>query len=678
MPNPLTFQIMQHPDNDTATIGRRGHTLKLQSNGLIAALKLSETEQDRPEALDLDACCIAGNVPISDGAGLKVSLEADLQGFLRHKHSFYEREFAKISEVGKLFPSEYRRNLQKLKEFDLWNKLFPFQRHDAAVHAIKRYSFIGYDMRLGKTRTAIAVMKLKGTKTNLIVCHSRLVAVWMRELGQMGIDSADVQIIRQAADLRTLKLFNVVSYEMLRRQDRADEPVTCGRCGAIVKGKTCTAPLKHADTERRTCGWNRSSDARCPACGNLKLFSGRYCKSCGFSAQTWIPGLYKRMRRLFSCIVVDESQAFKARDSQQGQAVRTLRARHKIILSGTPAENYIHELYWQFYWLLGGSVRFPYPFEGGQQKFKAQFCEFSTSESGRAKVLPSVKNKEALYELLDTIMTRRTKKDPAVRQVMKIEDPEPVHIQTTPTVPETTLYESAMTDFENWYREQLAALHKVPVEQQGSTRKALSAAVLVKLNMLRKLSSCPWEFDGYTGNGTAKIEYIKTLVRERVNEGAKVLISSAFKPMVERMIRDIPGACGFTGSMMIKDRNEIMDRFRTDDHCRVLCVTTQCCNLGVDLSVATTAIVADLLWSPKALNQMWNRILGINQTDTCEVLYLINEGMIDQDMQRLISEKEAAIDLVIDRIKTDAMPQSLSPMDFADRMLRERGMAWKG
>lgn len=608
----LDLSGTEKPTADAVIVRRRGPNLVFRTNGLIAALKLQQWQQAHAEDLanGITAAHVAQDPTILgiEQEGLKMSLDIELAAFLKTRRAFLKHETATVKEIPKLYPVEYRRNLEKLKALDLWDKLFPFQRHDAAIHAIKHYSYLGYDMRMGKTRTAIAATILKGTKSNLIVCRSRLIRVWRIEMQKMGIDPSDIQIVRHVSDMDCLKTWNITSFEAIRQR---------------------------------------------PAC------------------------LYRRMRRRFTCIIMDESQAAKNRDSQQGQAARSLKARHKMLLTGTIAENYITEAYWQLHWLLGApNIRFPYPYIGGMQRFREQFCEFGQSDSGRAKVLPKIKNAELFWALMDTVMTRRKKTDEAVRPYIPIEDPDPIHVRLTPSDAEQKLYDVALSDFETWYRAELDALGRQPVEIQGKTLKRLSAAVLVRLNMLRRISSCPFDFDAYTGHLSAKVEYIKTLVADRVIDGQKVLVSSCWKSLVRTLIDEIPGAVGFTGDMTIKKREPIMDAFRDDDNCRVLVVSTECCNEGVDLSCAQTAIIADFLWSPKKLQQMWNRILGVNQKDEAEVIYLINQGEIDEDMQRLISQKDSAINYAIDRIETESMPETLSPMQFANQMLQSRGAKW--
>jgi SNF2 family DNA or RNA helicase len=276
---------------------------------------------------------------------------------------------------------------------------------------------------------------------------------------------------------------------------------------------------------------------------------------------------------------------------------------------------------------------------------------------------------------MDTVMTRRTEKDPDVAKFINVPDiknGKPSFISIEPTAPEKEIYDRAVDNFEIWYREQLADLDEMPDWMRGTSMKQLSSAVLVKLNILRRISSCPFLYDSYTGNGTAKMEFIKQIVKKKVDAGEKVLIASVNNPFVDKMIAAIPGAEGFTGKMSIKRRNEMRKRFQNEEYPKVLVVSTQACNLGVNMTSASTAIIVDLLWSPKKLEQMWKRIHGPGQTAECDIIYLINDGMIDEDINELLIGKDRGIDEAIDRIKDDSEVEYFSPIEFAEKMLNKR------
>lgn len=692
----FTDDLAPNTKEDIIFVKRKGDKLTLRPNGVVAALKLEEWKMSVSQyyttmwkkRCTVDQIVLRDNIKGFEKVGLKMEIDPEFYLYLKGKRKFYRKENITMAEIPEKRAVQYNKKLDLLKQSGLWDNLFPYQRHDAAIHAIKNYSFLGYGQGLGKTRTAIAAVIMKETKTNLFICYSRLIKVWYDELiEKMGIDPSDIKIIKTPSDLRDLRKFNIISFERLRQQRRPKIIITCERCGAEVKGKICMAPNPDQGSDRSTCGWNRFKDATCPACGSEE-YTGHYCNAdieiksgvtmkCGYAESTWKTPIYKRMRHLFSCIVVDESQASKNRNSLQGRALRTLKAKHKIILTGTLLENYLSEAFWQLYWLLGASCRFPYPFQGGHSMFNKRFCKFTKTKSGRLKMLPEIQNESVWYAMMDTLMTRRTTKDDLVKDIIKLPDALESRVKIEPTQQEKDLYEQALNDFENWYMEALKLQGELPYWLQGEGKKKLSAAVLVKLNALRRVSSCPFTYNQFDNRvPTSKMKFIRGVVEKKLAAGEKVLISSAFKPVINYLVKRLPDCEGFTGEMPIIKRNEIMDRFQDEEFPRVLVVTTQCCNLGVTLTTASTAIIYDLLWSPKQLEQMWKRIHRVGQTKECDIIFLINSGMIDDDINDLIVKKDAAINKAIDRIDSVVDTELFSPLDFANRLFSGRGNSW--
>lgn len=690
----LDVDLSVETKEDFIVVQRKGHVLQLQPVGLIAALKLEQWKRDSSGYFEkwerfctINRLIINGEVPGFTEYGLKMKLSPDLEMFLIGKRKLYARESTEVGAIHEEYGMLYQHKTNLLKSMGLWDNLFPYQRHDAVIHAIKHFSFLGYIQGLGKTRTAIASCMIKQCEKNLFICYSRLEKVWKDEMILMGIPESEIKVIKTVNDLFKIRKYNIVSFETLRKQSKTDPPVTCPICKSEVKGKICQGPVIRATRyelqDKKICGWNRFTDAACPKCGAVDEYTGRYCNKCGYAHIDWKPGIYKRMRNMFSCIIIDESQASKNKNSLQGQAVRALKAKHKMILTGTVLENYVSEAFFQFYWLLGGgSARFPYPWRGGHSMFTKQFCEFEHTRTGRKRMKPSIQNEKSFWKLLDGIMTRRTEKDASVKEVIQLPEANEVKIRLEPTEPEVALYTKVLDDFETWYIEQLETRAMLPDWKRGDYDKQLSAMVLVKLNYLRQISSCSFAFPDYTGNGTAKLKVIKQIIKEKTDEGKKVLISSAFKKLVFK-IAEIPGVVQFTGDMAIKDRNEIMNEFQTKPDPNVLAVTTQCCNLGVTLTKATTAILCDYLWSPKQMEQMWKRVHRVGQKEEVDIIYLINQGFIDEDMDTLITQKDAAINKAIDRVTTATEGVYLSPMEFANKMLKNRGRGrwqnvWKG
>lgn len=128
---------------------------------------------------------------------------------------------------------------------------------------------------------------------------------------------------------------------------------------------------------------------------------------------------YHVLRRSFRAVCVDEGTKVKGDDSLTSKAVRAIKARYKVVASGTPQKNFVMDLFWLLYWALGDSTpRFPYAYSGGRQRFMEDYAVIETllekpkregdpPKRGRVKVLPEVSNLLRLWKLLCSSVARR-------------------------------------------------------------------------------------------------------------------------------------------------------------------------------------------------------------------------------------------------------------------------------
>ena len=116
------------------------------------------------------------------------------------------------------------------------------------------------------------------------------------------------------------------------------------------------------------------------------------------SCQTRVCVAYELFKQ--GVVVVDEGTKIKADDSLTSLAVRGLRCKHKLLLTGTPVRNYIPDAFWLLWWGLGNNTpRFPFSYSGGKAKFTQDFAVIAPAptrtkngKKQREKVLPEVTN----------------------------------------------------------------------------------------------------------------------------------------------------------------------------------------------------------------------------------------------------------------------------------------------
>jgi SNF2 family DNA or RNA helicase len=192
----------------------------------------------------------------------------------------------------------------------------------------------------------------------------------------------------------------------------------------------------------------------CPKCGAQKGpdgWQGTNCRACGYVAFTYGHGqgneghrqiaYARRIHRLFGAVGVDEAQLAKNVQALRGQAVHSLKARGRALLTGTLMRGYVTDLFWNVGWLLGqGGPLWPFAHRGGSRRFLAQFGTFEyvtkefedTLSSGKRKQIPSVSNLVRLWRLLAPAAIRRLKTDvlaelPAKHRHVEWVEPGPTH-----------------------------------------------------------------------------------------------------------------------------------------------------------------------------------------------------------------------------------------------------------
>ena len=318
-------------------------------------------------------------------------------------------------------------------------------------------------------------------------------------------------------------------------------------------------------------------------------------------------------------IILDEGQRIKNWAAKTSNVVKSLKSRFALVLSGTPLENRLDELYSvvQFIdgWRLGPGFRF--------------FNKHRVVDE-KGKVL-GYKNMGELREALKPILLRRT------RDSVKLELP-PRTIDTVRIPP---------TD------EQLA-IHgaNMLVVASIAQKKFISEMDLLRLRkallMCRMAADSTYLCNKQKPGYSTKLEHLDELF-ERLfeEEGRKVIVFSEWTTMLD-LIEPLLKKRGLAfvrldGSVPQKQRQELVETFQTDPECRLF-LTTNAGSTGLNLQAANTVINVDLPWNPAVLEQRIARAHRMGQVQPVQVFVLVTEGTIEEQLlTTLASKKELAL-----------------------------------
>ncbi len=335
-------------------------------------------------------------------------------------------------------------------------------------------------------------------------------------------------------------------------------------------------------------------------------------------------------------IILDEAQRIKNWQTRTAQAVKRLSSRYAFVLTGTPLENRIDELY--------SIVEFLDPVIFGPLfRFNRDF--YQLDERGRPT---GYRNLDVLHRRVRPIMLRRRKEE--VEGQLPGRTVNTYFVSMHPEQAER--YEPYQT-----YVTRLAALaRRRPLTKEEMDRLQRYLACM------RMLCDTPYILD-QTCRISPKVRELERILRELVEDGDhKILIFSEWERMLQ-LVRDLSGKLGLahawhTGKVPQRKRRLEIRRFKEDPECRLF-LSTDSGSLGLNLQNADVVINLDLPWNPAKLEQRIARAWRKHQKRTVQVINLVCEHSIEHRMMDLLEQKRDLAQAVVDgggSIKEMALP----------------------
>ncbi len=325
-------------------------------------------------------------------------------------------------------------------------------------------------------------------------------------------------------------------------------------------------------------------------------------------------------------VVLDEAQRIKNWNTQTAQAIKRLKSRYAFILTGTPIENRIDELYSLMDFLEPRAL-------GPLFRFNRDFYQFD--ERGRPS---GYRDLARLHERIAPYMLRRRKSD--VETELPDRTDRQHFVKLTPK-------QQQVYDEHHEIVARLAAIAKRrPLTQQEQER------LMMNLAMMRMVCDTTYILDPKTRDCPKLAELEKVLEECRENEGVKVIVFSEWERMLE-LVRELCrrlklGFAWHTGSVPQQRRRAEINAFKSNAHCRVF-LSTDSGSTGLNLQNASVVINCDLPWNPAKLEQRIARAWRKHQTRAVTVINLVSESTIEHNMLDTLANKQALADGVLDR-----------------------------
>jgi superfamily II DNA or RNA helicase len=322
----------------------------------------------------------------------------------------------------------------------------------------------------------------------------------------------------------------------------------------------------------------------------------------------------------FFYLILDESQYIKNPDSKIYKAVIQLNSNHRLVLTGTPIENSLTDLWAQINFLNKGLL-------GNLRYFKREF------------VLPIEKKtdpekKEKLQQFIQPFVLRRTKKQVAKDLPDKIE---------------SVIYCDMTDEQKSLYEEEKSKIRNSIMETIQKTEEKPTILAIEGLNKLRQISNHPVLINPDYESSSGKFETIVQNIESLIAEKHKVLVFSAYVKHLNLFAQHLEkndfSFSMLTGSTL--NRNEVIEDFQNSDDKHVFLIQIKAGGVGLNLTEADYVFIIDPWWNPAVEEQAINRTHRIGQDKKVMVYRFISTETVEEKIQQLKARKSQLADSFI-------------------------------
>jgi SNF2 family DNA or RNA helicase len=321
----------------------------------------------------------------------------------------------------------------------------------------------------------------------------------------------------------------------------------------------------------------------------------------------------------YHLLLLDEAQIVKNAGGRSAQALRDLKARHRLCLTGTPLENHLGELWAQFDFLMPG-------FLGDATSFSRKWRK-PIEENGETL------RAQLLAQRVRPFILRRRKVDVATELPPKSE----ILIRVPLQGQQRALYEAVRTAADTQVRRVL--------KQHNAA--GVPITILDALLKLRQVCCDPYLLKGKrmpSGMERAKLEWLGDNLLTMVEDGRRILIFSQFTEMLHLIALHLVPLnlkfLSFSGETPVAQRGAVVAQFQAKE-VPICLISLKVGGLGLNLTAADTVIHMDPWWNPATQAQATARVHRIGQLLPVSVFQVLIQGSIEERMLELQSRKLA-------------------------------------
>jgi non-specific serine/threonine protein kinase len=313
-------------------------------------------------------------------------------------------------------------------------------------------------------------------------------------------------------------------------------------------------------------------------------------------------------------VVLDEAQAIKNPNTKQTKAVKKLMSRNRIVMTGTPVENRLSDLWSLFDFINPGLL-------GSSKEFSKFVRNLSQDPEGYGR----------LRKVISPYILRRLKTDRTVISDL----PEKIEMKTWSSLSrkQAVLYQKLVDD-----------LRTTIESTEGIQRKGLILSSLMKF---KQLCNHPAQYLGtgvYEESESGKFGRLREICETIHEKRERVLVFTQFREITEPLavfLRGIFGKQGLVlhGGTPVGKRKDLVERFQGEDYVPSMVLSLKAGGVGLNLTAANHVIHFDRWWNPAVEDQATDRAFRIGQKKNVIVHKFITTGTIEEKIDVMIEGK---------------------------------------
>ena len=325
-------------------------------------------------------------------------------------------------------------------------------------------------------------------------------------------------------------------------------------------------------------------------------------------------------------IILDEAQRIKNWQTKVSQSIKKLQSKYALVLTGTPLENKLQELY--------SLVQFVNPLLlGSLYNFISTYEQ--ADETGK---IVGYKNLHEIKGRLQHILLRRTKKQVLTQLPTRVD--KNLFVEITPQ----------QKAIHNEYAEIVTRL-VTRWKKMGFLKEEDRQRLMICLNMMRMVCNSTYIIDQETNHQTKLDELFNILEQVLQTGDEKIVIFSQWERFTRLIALELDrlkiGYANLNGQVASHKRKNLFDQFNNDADCRIF-LSTDAGGVGLNLQAGSLLINMDLPWNPAVLEQRIGRIYRHGQKRNINIINLVAQHTIEHSMLGKLKFKTALSEGILD------------------------------